>query len=336
MIKRKVFVITGANGHLGSTIVRLLSKDDVELRALVLENDNCEVIEKLGCKIYRGNICNKEDVVKLFEGVEDKQIVFIHCAGLISISSKVSDLVYNVNVLGTRNVVDCCVENKDKVLKFVYISSVHAIKENKDVIKETNDFSDEYVVGEYAKTKALATKYVLESNKRGLDYIVIHPSGIIGPFDMGHGNMTELISDYLNNKLTACVVGGYDFVDVRDVAKGIINSINSDKVNECYILSNKYYKVIEILNIVSEQAKHRRIKTILPMWFAKFTAPLSELYYKIRKKSPLYSAYSLYTLSSNSHFSHEKADKEIGYKTRDMNETIKDTVEWLRINNRVK
>lgn len=71
------------------------------------------------------------------------------------------------------------------------------------------------------------------------------------------------------------------------------------------------------------------------MWIAKVTAPLSEIYYKLKKEPPLYTRYSLYTLESNSNFSNKKAKKELGYKNRSMKETIKDTVKWLKDNNRI-
>ena len=72
------------------------------------------------------------------------------------------------------------------------------------------------------------------------------------------------------------------------------------------------------------------------MWFAKLTAPLSETYYKIMKEPPLYTKYSLYVLTSNGHFSNEKAKKELGYTTRDIKDTIKDTVKWLKESGRIK
>ena len=72
------------------------------------------------------------------------------------------------------------------------------------------------------------------------------------------------------------------------------------------------------------------------MWIARVTAPLSEIYYKLRKEPPLYTRYSLYTLTSNSNFSNEKAKKELGFKNRSMEETINDTVKWLRQNKTIK
>lgn len=147
--------------------------------------------------------------------------------------------------------------------------------------------------------------------------------------------MTQLIIDYVNHHLTAAVNGGYDFVDVRDVVDCIIACLNSSKIGECYICSNSYYTVKDILYLLHEITSQKEIKTVLPMWFAKLTAPLSELYYKILKKPPLYTSYSLYTLQSNANFSHEKATRELNYHPRDMKKTLEDTVDYLKREGRI-
>lgn len=170
---------------------------------------------------------------------------------------------------------------------------------------------------------------------KNLNACIVHPSGIIGPNDYGSSHLTQLIIDYANKRLKACVKGGYDFVDVRDVADGVIKACRKGKRGECYILSNRYVEIKELLDMVSEARHAKTIKSILPMWLAKLTAPLSEIYYAALKQPPLYTRYSLYTLHSNSHFSNDKAKKELGYKNRDLKETIEDTIIWLKQNNRI-
>lgn len=333
---KRVFLITGANGHLGNTLVKSLLEKNEKVRGFVLENDNLMSLSGLDVDIVKGDICQKETLDKLFKGLDDVEIVLIHTAGIVSISSHYDPLVYKVNVLGTKNVIEKAIEYK--VSKFIYISSVHAIKEEKKgtVIKETKAFDVDSVEGCYAKTKAEATKLVLDSVSKGLNAIVIHPSGIIGPNDFGKGHSTQLVVDFLESRLTAITDGGYDFVDVRDVAKGIIDAAERGKVGESYILSNRYYSVLELTNMLSEVSGKRRIKTKLPAWFVNFTAPLAELFYKTLKQTPLYTRYSIYTLFSNSSFSHKKADQDLGYKTRDMKETIKDTISFLTQAHRIK
>lgn len=83
-------------------------------------------------------------------------------------------------------------------------------------------------------------------------------------------------------------------------------------------------------DFVCDLVEKKRIKIVLPLCLAELVAPICELYYNIKKQTPLFTKYSLYTLSSNSNFSNEKAKKELEYKNRDMKDTIKDTIEWLK------
>ncbi|WP_252979970.1 hypothetical protein [Eisenbergiella tayi] len=159
--------------------------------------------------------------------------------------------------------------------------------------------------------------------------MVVHPSGILGPFG-GTGNyLVQLVNDYIMGRLPACVKGGYDFVDVRDVAKGCLLAASKGRKGECYILSNRHYEIKEVLAMARKVCKCRSVP-VLPMWMARAAAPLLAGYAKCRKKRPLYTRYSLYTLKSNDRFSHDKATKELGYSPRDLMQTIKDTVQWLR------
>jgi len=330
---KDMYLVTGAAGHLGNTVTRQLLEKQELVRVLILPG---EVMPFEGdFEIFYGDVRNKASL-REFMNVEDEyNMIVIHCAGIVSIASKYQDKVYETNVNGTRNMVELAIEKA--VSRFIYVSSVHAIEEKAlgKVMVETSNFDPDKVVGAYAKTKAEATKLVLDNLGKGLNAIVVHPSGICGPFDYGKGHSTALVIDYYKGKLTSAVGGGYDFVDVRDVAKGILACCHLGEIGECYILSNKYITALEILRILHEITGHREIKRVLPLWFVKFTAKLAEIYYKILRKPPLFTTYSIYTLNSNSYFSHEKADMALGYTTRDMEESLTDTVNWLKSQNRI-
>lgn len=324
----KIYIITGANGFLGNNIIRKLEQEkNSEIRAFVLKGESIKSLENLKCKIYYGDVTKKESLASVFENTEGKEVFVIHCAGIVYIKSKYNPLVYNVNVNGTKNIVD-------KVLninaKLVYISSVHAIPECDGVITETVDFDPNRVEGLYAKTKAEAAKYVMDAVKtKKLNACIIHPSGIIGPNDYGNSHLTELVKEVASGKLFACVKGGYDFVDVRDVADGVINACNKNTKGECYILSNKYITIKELSDIICDCVKRKKINIVLPIWIAKIFALFFEIYYNLKKQTPLFTKYSLYTLSSNANFSNKKAKKELNFKNRDMIDTIKDTIKWI-------
>ena len=322
------FLVTGAAGHLGINLLNELIKRKIKVKALIRENSSKEKYIPKNVKIVYGDVLNADDVNK-FLAYDGYDHIVVHCAGIVSISSKYDENVYNTNVNGTKNIIDLSIKNHVK--RFIYVSSVHAIQEKPKgvIISETTDFDPQKVHGLYAKTKATATNYVLKQKDK-IEIVVVHPSGILGPFDYGHSHLVAMITDYCNGRLTAALKGGYDFVDARDVANGIVEAALKSKSGECYILSNKYYSIKEILTLASIIVKHKPIKTYLPLWFAKNTAFLSEIYYKIRKKPPLYTSYSLYTIESNSLFSHEKATRELNYNPRNMEETVESTIKFLK------
>lgn len=334
---KKVCIVTGANGFLGNNVVRKLAGNkDCEVRALILPGDRTNSLEGLNCRVYSGDVTKKDSLHDIFEVEEqDAELYVIHCAAIVHIKSKYDPNVYDVNVNGTKNIVEKVLE---KGAKLVYVSSVHAIAEKPkgEVMEETRDFDPDAVQGQYAKTKAEAARYVLGlAEQKGLNACIVHPSGIIGPNDFGNSHLTQLIVDFAGGRLKACVKGGYDFVDVRDAADGIVSACWKGQRGECYILSNRYVTVRDLLDTVSEARGTKKIKCVLPMWLAKLTAPLSEMYYAILKQPPLYTRYSLYALDSNSNFSNQKAKRELGYQNRELKETVGDTVAWLKENHRI-
>ena len=116
--------------------------------------------------------------------------------------------------------------------KLVYVSSVPAIPETGQPTLQTeiSEFSPETVAGGHAKAKAEATQAVLDAAANGLPAVVVHPSGIIRPYGEGRNHLVQMIRDFVEGRLPACVKGGYDLVDVRDVAAGCITAAEQDPV----------------------------------------------------------------------------------------------------------
>lgn len=324
---KRVYIITGANGHLGGTLVRELQGQPVEVRGLILPGE--AAVDRGNVRYYRGDVCQPDTLRPLFEDLEEGAAIrVIHTAGIVDISEDVSPKVYDVNVNGTRNVLALC---REFGARLVYVSSVHAIPEADDnlVQEEIRAFSPDRVIGGYAKTKAEATQAVLDAARDGLDAVVVQPSGILGPFEASGNHMVQMVSDYVHGRLPACVVGGYDFVDVRDVAKGCLQAAEKGRRGECYILSNRRYEIRDLLRMIRSVCGGRRLP-VLPMWMARAAAPLLQAWAKLRHERPLYTRYSLHALGSNSKFSHDKATMELGYHPRDLFQTVKDTVAWLK------
>lgn len=323
-----MIVVTGATGHIGNVLVRELVSKGERIRAIVPPIEDISSIKAFDLEIVEGDVRDYGSLVKAFNGAE----YVYHLAGIVSISSGRNRLLHEVNVEGTKNVVRACIQSKIK--RLVYVSSIHAFEEppHGTPITETKDFNPSKVMGQYAKSKAAATNEVFKGVESGLDAVILHPTGVIGPYEYRLSNTGQLIYDFMHKKLFAYIDGSYDFVDVRDVAKGIILACEKGRMGENYILSGEQVTVRGILKILEDETGIKAPNIKIPIWLAKLTSPLSELYYKIKKQQPLYTSYSIATLLSNSNTTHEKAAKELGYTARSIKESIRDTAKWIQEN----
>ncbi|MDD5014926.1 MAG: NAD-dependent epimerase/dehydratase family protein [Atribacterota bacterium] len=243
-----MIVITGAAGHLGNVLIRKLVDQNKKVRALILPGEDIASLRGLKVEKVDGNVCAPDSLRKAFEGAE----IVYHCAGIISILPGQQKQLYQVNVIGTRNVVNMCLETKVK--RLVYTSSIHALSEPEPGIafNESRQFDPENVLGEYSRSKALGTLEVIKGIKKGLDAVILCPSGIIGPYDYRVSEMGKLVVDFVKGKVKAYVGGAYDFVDVRDVAEGLILACEKGKKGECYILSGQQISVWQLLKFLEE------------------------------------------------------------------------------------
>ncbi len=325
---KKRYIITGAAGHLGGTLLRLLAgKSDCKIYALVRPSKQ-ELLKGENIHYVYGDVCQPETLLPLFDHAESKETIVIHTAGIISISQQLSPLMHAVNVDGTRNMLQ--ISKEKKVSRFVYVSSVHAIPEEEGGIdiKEVKHFSADSVLGGYAKTKAEASQLVVDYAADGLPAVIVHPSGIIGPYDSGKNHLVQLVKDYIDGRLPAYVKGGYNFVDVRDVAQGCLLAAEKGQIGQCYILSGQYLSIRELLQKAGALCG-RKVPPLVPLFLVKLAAPLIEKIAALKGTRPLYTNYSLYTLASNSSFDNTKARTELGYSPRSIDDTVRDMTRWL-------
>jgi len=317
-----IYLVTGATGNLGREIVRTLLGRGARVRALVMPGDRAAAGLPGDVRVFRGDVADEASLSAFFEG-ELSQACLIHCAGLISIASQAPPTLRQVNVEGTRNVLSAC--RAHGVGRVIYVSSVHALPEGERgaAIRETDAFSPDPVRGHYAKSKAEATAIALLAAREGLNLSVVHPSGILSPDDAGRGHTASVILSYCRGGLPFAAAGGYDFVDVRDVAEGILACAARGRAGECYILSGHYATLRDILGHVRRRIGGRRV-VCLPLGLLRLLAPAFERYSLLRKRPLFLTPYSVYTLGSNAVFSHDRATAELGYQPRALADTLDD------------
>jgi dihydroflavonol-4-reductase len=319
-----MWLVTGATGHIGNVLVRKLIERGEKVRALVLPNECRAPIEGLDIEMVEGDVLDRES---LYRSMHRVQGIF-HLAGIISIMPGSNELVRKVNVEGTKNILK--VAEDVKVGRFIYTSSIHAIKRVEEgVIDETLPYDPGNPYGEYDRAKAEATLEVQKAARQGLEAVIACPTGVIGPYDYRGSLMGDVIREAAISRPTLFVDGAYDFVDVRDVTDGLIAAAEAGRRGESYILSGQKISVRYLLETVREITGRHFFQMKVPFDLAKFAALFTPMYYSHAKVTPRFTPYSLEVLRSNSNISHAKASRELGYRPRPLYESIRDSVRWF-------
>jgi dihydroflavonol-4-reductase len=319
-----VIVVTGATGHIGNVLVRQLLKRGERVRVLLLRGESPAPLQGLCVEVIEGDVLDLSSLFKVFQGVRG---VF-HLAGLISIMPGVDPHLHSVNVDGTRNVLNAAL--RSGVAKFVYTSSIHAIQRvGEGLIDENLPFDPNNPYGEYDRSKAEATLEVQHAADEGLGAVIACPTGVIGPYDFRGSMMGSVIRTAAERKPTLYVDGAYDFVDVRDVANGLIAASERGRPGESYILSGHRISVRYLLETVREITGAHFFQMKIPFDLARLAARFMPLYYHLSHATPRFTSYSLAVLRSNANISHAKASRELGYAPRAIYQSIADTVHWF-------
>jgi dihydroflavonol-4-reductase len=319
-----MWLVTGATGHIGNVLVRKLIERGEMVRALILPGECRDSIHGLEVEAVEGDVLNLESLFRSLQGIRG----IFHLAGVISIMPGSNQLVRRVNVEGTKNILR--VAKELPVKKFLYTSSIHAIQRVEEgVIDEMLPYDPDNPYGEYDRAKAEATLEVQQAARAGLEAVIVCPTGVIGPYDFRGSLMGDVIRSAAEKRPTLYVDGAYDFVDVRDVADGLIAAAENGKHGESYILSGHKISVRYLLETVREITGQHFFQMKIPFDLAKLAALFAPTYYRFANASPRLTPYSLEVLRSNSNISHAKATRELGYQPRSLYESIRDTVKWF-------
>lgn len=318
-------LITGATGHIGNVLVRELCNQGEKVRVLMLPGEDDSPLSGLAVEKVEGNILDYQTLSAAFQDVD----LVYHLAGLISILPGADPLVQTVNVVGTRNVIQAA--RSAGVRRLIYTSSIHALRRipHGTTVDETVPFDPQHAISAYDHSKAQASLEVLAAVENGLDAVIACPTGVIGPYDYRLSEMGQLIRDCAVRKPMLYVDGAYDFVDVRDVAQGLILAGEKGQKGESYILSGERITVIDILKTIQQIIGQHIPRFKIPMRLARFTARFTPIYYQLTHIKPRFTSYSLETLLSNSTISHAKAGRELGYRPRPLRDSLVDTVRWF-------
>jgi dihydroflavonol-4-reductase len=316
-------VVTGASGHIGANLIRELLAKGRRVRAL--QHVNRQAMESLKAEIVPGDVCHPASLHEAFKGAD----VVYHLAARISLNMNDYPVLEPINVAGTRNVVQACLDCG--VRRLVHFSSVHAFIQESigKPMDESCPMVEPRNCPPYDRSKAAGEKEVMSGIERGLDAVIISPTAVIGPYDYEPSFLGEALLNLARGKMPALVPGGFDWVDVRDVVAGALKAEEKAPIGAKYLLSGHFASICDLAMMVEEIVGTPAPGLVMPRWLAFVGAPFLEGFAKMTGNRPLYTSASIRALRTGQDVSHEKATRELGYKPRPLKETIVDTFNWF-------
>jgi dihydroflavonol-4-reductase len=315
--------VTGAGGHLGGTLVRCLIADGHEVVAIDLHRTRA--LADLDLSYVHGDVLDRQAMEAAFDGVD----VVCHLAAVISVVGDPTGIVRMVNAEGPATVADAAMSAG--VRRMIHCSSVHAFDLSKatEPLTETAPRAIHSHLPAYDRSKWAGEQSVQSRIETGLDAVIVNPTGVIGPYDFAPSRMGQVFLAIRKGRLRATIDGGFDWVDVRDVASGIVAAIDSGRTGENYLLSGHRVPMPDLASIAASVAGVEAPKYVLPQWLAKLWGPLGTRL-ALRNDSALsMTSESLHALFNGPRVSSAKARVELGYTARPFEETVRDLYAWF-------
>jgi dihydroflavonol-4-reductase len=331
-----MILVTGGTGLLGTHLLPELINSGEKVRVLVREPDNSRKLlsvwryyykdpETLLKKIdwFRGDVGNKSDVYYALDNIEK----VYHCAACVSFDRSKRMEMSKVNVQGTKNIVDMCLERNIK--KLLHVSSIAAIGpgNGEDALTEENKWAIN-PKSAYSKTKTLAEYEVWRGMFEGLNAVIINPSVILGAGFTGQSSYRFF--DTIYNGLKYYTNGVTGFVDVRDVVKIMIILMNSDIRDERFIVNGEnlsykelFIKISDAFGISPPEKHATKFMTSLA-WKVEFLVSI------LTGKTPKITQQTASSAHHIQRYSSLKLKNHIGFSYTDIDDTIRDIVLFYR------
>ena len=321
-----IALITGSSGHVGSNLIRELSKQDYKIRCIDFDGDY-RAYEGFDVEVVKGDITNKDSLHSVFKNVD---IVF-HTAALINLDRRYEKQIRQVNVEGTRNVCEAAV--KAGVKKFIHFSSVDAFYRFpiEEPLLESRSLIDDPNAVPYDLSKADGQKIVLKFCEKDLDASIIHPTSIVGPNDFKPGLPMQEMVNLANGKRKLLPNWGYNFVDVRDLCITAISAVKLGKTGQNYIVGGEYHLYSYIAELMKQQLGRTVLLATIPDFVSYLGLPYEYIKSLITGKPRVLTIDTLHTgKTGNKVVPSTLAREELGHNPRPLEETIYDMVSFFQ------
>jgi len=322
-------LVTGANGFLGSAVVRALLADGSAVRALVRSGSDRRNLDGLDVDVAAGDVTDRDSLRRAAAGCKS---VF-HVAADYRLWVVDPKPMYRANVDGSVNVLEAAAAAGAE--RLVYTSSVAVLGTTKDRTPADEDtpVTAEDMVGHYKRSKFLAEQAV---RKRGAEIefpvVTVNPSTPIGPRDVKPTPTGRILLDAAAGRMPAFVDTGLNLVHVDDVAAGHLAAAKLGVPGERYILGGDDFTLERILRVVAEHVGRRASTIRLPHWSVYPLAVAAEALATLTKREPRVTLDGVRMSTKHMYFSSRKAQRDLKYRWRDPKLGIAEAVDWFKAN----
>jgi dihydroflavonol-4-reductase len=322
-------LLTGANGFLGSAVMRQLLADGHEVRVLLRANSNWSNINHYPVEISVGDL---RDAASLKRAVKGCTHLF-HVAADYRLWIPDPQAMYATNVQGTQSLILAAADAD--ISRMVYTSSVATLGFNQDgsPADETTPSSLCMMTGHYKRSKFLAEQVVQQLTDRyQLPLVIVNPSTPIGPCDIKPTPTGRIVLDTLLGRMPAYVATGLNVAHVDDVAKGHLAAFKKGQAGERYVLGGENMSLLQILTTIDELTDKTIKRLCLPQNLVLPMAWLMEKTARLTGNEPRATVDSVRMAKRLMYFSSAKAMRELNYHHRPAAEAINDAIVWFTEN----
>lgn len=321
-------LVTGANGFLGSWLTRRLLQEGHQTYALVRKSSDLSELDGVSCEYLYGDVTDPESLYQAFRNMD----TIFHLAGLIAYKKADRDKMERVNVQGTKNVIEACVQNR--VRRLVYLSSVVAIGAGFNpgqILNEESDFNIHHLNLGYFETKRKAEQLVKEACTAGrLDAVMLNPSTIYGAGDARKSSRKNQVK-VARGELKFYTSGGVNVVAIEDVIDGILAGWQRGRNGERYILSSENLLIKDLFARIAQEAGQKPPFIAMPSFVLHLAGILGDLATSMGFRAPI-SRENAWTATLYHWFDSGKARRELGFRPRPAQAAIHNSVQWMKDN----
>jgi dihydroflavonol-4-reductase len=319
-------LVTGASGFVGGWLVKYLIQQGLEVRVLDRSQKISDELKHLKIETVMGDILNPQTLSSAMEGVDS---VF-HLAGLIAYTRSQRQQMDRVNVLGTQNIIEACIEkNVRRLVHFSSVVAVGASFDGKTLLNENSEYNIHHLNLGYFESKFYAeqkVKQAVAENK--IDAVIVNPATIYGPGDAKKGSRGVQLK-VARGKIPFYPPGGVNIISIEDIVSATFQAWKVGRTGERYILSNENILIKDLFNLIATAAGVEPPKIGLPKSALLALGRVGDILEKINLKGPVNSENAWASILFH-WYDNSKAKQYLGLNPKPAKYAIEQSLAWIK------